>query len=87
MPTGRSAPMEVSLTGLQLNVLVVNNKKYYFCELSQRFNLEAALQTNGVPESDVKEVTKKLLENVPIRIDGAKYPNDANERINTTNVD
>ena len=32
------------------------------------FNLEAALQTNDVTESDVKEVIKKQLENTPNRI-------------------
>ena len=46
------------------------------------------LQTNGVTESDVKEVIKKLLENVLKRIGAVKKnTNDANERINTTNVD
>ena len=29
------------------------------------FNLEAALQTNGLIESDVKEVIKKQLDNAP----------------------
>ena len=32
-----------------------------------QFNLEAALQTNGVIESDVKEVIKKQLDNTPKR--------------------
>ena len=32
---------------------------------SIQFNLEAALQTNGVIESDVKEVIKKQLDNAP----------------------
>ena len=36
--------------------------KYYFCEMSRWFNLEAALQTSGVTESDVKEVIKKQFE-------------------------
>ena len=30
-----------------------------------KFNLEAALQTNGVIEGDVKEVIKKQLEQAP----------------------
>ena len=46
---------------------------YYFCELSQLFNLEAALQTNGVTESDVKEVIKKQIENAPKRKDDEKH--------------
>ena len=37
-----------------------------------RFNLEAALQTNGVIESDVKEVIKKQLDNAPKRKDNEK---------------
>ena len=37
-----------------------------------QFNLEAALQTNGVIESDVKEVIKKQLDNSPIRKDDEK---------------
>ena len=46
------------------------------------------LQTNGVTESDVKEVIKKLLENALKRIGAVKKAaNDANERINTTNID
>ena len=36
--------------------------------------LEAALQTNGVTESDVKEVIKKLLENAPKQKGGDKKP-------------
>ena len=36
-----------------------------FCEMSQWFNLENALQTNGVTESDMKEVIKKQSENAP----------------------
>ena len=44
-------------------------------------------QTNGVTESDVKEVIKKLLENAGRRIAGEKNANDANDRVNTTNVD
>ena len=52
----------------------------------QWFNLEAALQTNGVAESDVKEVMKKQFENIPKRIDNEKT-NGANDRINTTNFD
>ena len=30
-----------------------------------KFNLEAALQTNGIIESDVKEVIRKQLDNAP----------------------
>ena len=37
-----------------------------------QFNLEAALQTNGVIESDVKEVIKKQLGKAPKRKDGGK---------------
>ena len=35
-------------------------------------NLEAALQTNGVIESDVKEAIKKQLDNAPKRKDDEK---------------
>ena len=37
-----------------------------------QFNLEAALQTNGVIESDVKEVIKKQLNNARKRKDDEK---------------
>ena len=37
-----------------------------------QFNLEAALQTNGVIESDVKQVIKKQLDNAPKRKDDGK---------------
>ena len=37
-----------------------------------QFKLEAALQTNGVIESDVKEVIKKQLDNAPKREDDGK---------------
>ena len=37
-----------------------------------KFNLEAALQTNGVTEGDVKEVIKKQLEQAPRRKDDEK---------------
>ena len=37
-----------------------------------QFSLEAALQTNGVIESDVKEVIKKQLDNAPKRKDNEK---------------
>ena len=37
-----------------------------------QFNLEAALQTNGVIEHDVKEVIKKQLENAPKLKDNEK---------------
>ena len=33
--------------------------------MSQLFNSEAALQTNGVTKNDVKEVTEKEFENGP----------------------
>ena len=46
---------------------MVNWWQYSFCELSQLFNLEAALQTNGVTENDVKEDIKKQFENAPKR--------------------
>ena len=55
-----------------------------FFELS---NLEHASQTNGVTESDVKEVTEKLFKNAIKRKGGEKNANDANDIINTTNVD
>ena len=37
-----------------------------------QFNLEAALQTNGVIEGNVKEVIKKQLDNAPKRKDDGK---------------
>ena len=37
-----------------------------------QFNLEVALQTNDVIESDVKEVIKKQLDNAPKRKDDKK---------------
>ena len=40
--------------------------------MSKWFNLEAALQTNGVTKSDVKEVIKKQFENAPKRKDDEK---------------
>ena len=39
---------------------------------TDQFNLEAAIQTNGVIESDVKEVIRKQLDNVPKRKDDEK---------------
>ena len=51
-----------------------------------KFNLEAALQNNGVIEGDVEEVIKKQLDNAPKHKDDEKK-NDANYRINTTDVD
>ena len=67
---------------------LIDKKRYYFSELSQLFDLEAVLQTNGVTESDVKEVIKKPFENAPKRKgDEKNEANDANDRINTTNVD
>ena len=50
-----------------------------------QFNLEASLQTNGVTESDVKEVIKKQLDNTP-KCKDDKNANDANYKINTTNA-
>ena len=38
----------------------------------QWFNLEVALQNNGVTKSDVKEVIKKQFENAPKRKDDEK---------------
>ena len=40
--------------------------------MSQWFNLEAALKTNGVTESDVKEIIIKQFENAPKRKDYEK---------------
>ena len=40
--------------------------------MSQWFNLEAALQTNAVTESDVKEIIIKQFENAPKRKDDEK---------------
>ena len=37
-----------------------------------QFNLQAALQANGVIESDVKEVIKKQLDNAPKHKDDEK---------------
>ena len=56
---------------MQLTVFVVNWQQVQFLWTVQ-FNLEAALQTNGVIESDVKEVIKKQLDNVPKRKDDKK---------------
>ena len=47
----------VNFFGSELVTRIVN----YYCELFQWFDLEAALQTNSVTKSDVKEVMKKLL--------------------------
>ena len=55
--------------------------------MSRWFNLEPALQSNGVIESDVKEVIKNLLKKAPKRKSGEKSASDANDRICTTNVD
>ena len=41
----------------------------------------------GITESDVKEIIKKQLENAPNGKDDEKIQNDANNRINTTDVD
>ena len=43
--------------------------------MSQLFNSEAALQTNGVTKNDVKEVTEKEFEN------GPKYKDDERTRM------
>ena len=56
---------------MQLTVLVVIWSQVLFLWTVQ-FNLEAALQTNGVIESDVKEVIKKQLDNAPKRKDDKK---------------
>ena len=56
---GLKSPFELTL--LQL---FIDNKKYYFCELFQLFNLEAVLETNCITKSYTKEVIKKLLQNV-----------------------
>ena len=46
------------------------------------------LTTNGVIKEDLKEVIKKLLKNANKRKEMLKKKtNDANDRINTTNVD
>ena len=43
------------------------------------------LQTNGVMESDIKEVVKKQLKDAPKRKGGEKNENDE-DRTNTANV-
>ena len=43
--------------------------------------LAHALQTNGVTESDVKEITKKLLKNAPKQKGGEKNADDGNDMI------
>ena len=50
-------------------------------------HLEPALHTNGVAESYMKEVVKKLLKNALKQKGGEKNANDANDMINTTSVD
>ena len=57
---------------LTLLQLFIDNKKYYFCELFQLFNLEAVLETNCITKSYTKEVIKKLLQNVLKRKGGEK---------------
>ena len=64
---GLKSPYELTL--LQL---FIDNKKYYFCELFQLFNLEAVLETNCITKSCTKEVIKKLLQNVLKRKGGEK---------------
>ena len=66
---------------------MIDSKKYYFLELPDWFNLEPALQTNGVTKIGVKEVIKELLKNALKRKGGEKNANDANDMINTTNDD
>ena len=56
---------------MQLTVFVVNWQQVHFLWTVQ-FNLEAALQSNGVIESDVKEVIKKQVDNAPKRKDDKK---------------
>ena len=51
----------------------------------QLFNLEAALQTDSVTESDIKEVVKKQLKDAPKRKGDEKNENDQ-ETTNATNV-
>ena len=51
--------------------------------MSQWINLEGALETNDVTKSDVKKVSLRTLPNVKMM----KIKNDANDRINTTNID
>ena len=58
--------------------------------MSQWFNLEAALQNNGVNESDVKEIIKKQFEKAPKRKDYEKTQMMQMIRLmltNTTNAD
>ena len=76
-----------SLFELTLLQLFIDNKKYYFCELFQLFNLEAVLETNCITKSYTKEVIKKLLQNVLKRKGGEKNANNADDRISTTSVD
>ena len=45
---------------------------YFAVNYFVQFSLGAALQTNGVIESDVKEVIKKQLDNAPERKDNEK---------------
>ena len=52
-----------------------------------KIHLEPALQTNGVTESYMKEVVKKLLKKALKQKGGEKNANDANDMINTTSVD
>ena len=56
---------------MQLTVLLVNWLQVLFLWTLQ-FNLEAALQTNEVIESDVKEVIKKQPDNASKREDDGK---------------
>ena len=56
---------------MQLTVSVVIWSQVLLLRTVQ-FNLEAALQTNGLIESDVKEVIKKPLDNAPKRKDDGK---------------
>ena len=56
---------------MQLTVLLVNWLQVLFLWTLQ-FNLEAALQTNEVIESDAKEVIKKQPDNASKREDDGK---------------
>ena len=49
------------------------------------FNIEAALQTTGLRESDGKEVVEKQLKNASKRKGGGKIEKDK-DMTNTTNV-
>ena len=56
---------------MQLTVFVVNWKQVLF-SWTVKFNLEAALQIDGVIKIDIKEVIKKQLDNACRRKDAEK---------------